>query len=100
MIEKNTNVTKNDIGIDYIASLGITHLQLMPTFDFGGVDDLEKNKKYNWGYNPEQFLVPSGWYSKNPSDPYSRLNELLELIDNSHRVGLRKRHKSCYGCCI
>ncbi len=76
-------------GLEYIKSLGITHLQLLPIFDFGGVDDLKKDFKYNWGYNPEQFFVPSGWYSKNPNDPYSRINELLELLDNCHRLGLR-----------
>ncbi|MGM9969865.1 MAG: type I pullulanase [Anaeroplasma sp.] len=89
MIEDNALNTKNPIGINYISSLGITHLQLMPTFDFGGIDDIKKNSKYNWGYNPEQFFVPSGWYSRKPNDPYSRINELLELIDNIHKKGLR-----------
>ena len=76
-------------GIEYIKSLGITHLQILPVFDFAEVDDLNKDKKYNWGYNPEQYFVPSGWYSKNPNDPYSRINELLELIDNCHKNGIR-----------
>lgn len=76
-------------GIEYIKSLGITHIQLLPCFDFAEVDDLNKDKKYNWGYNPEQYFVPSGWYSKDPNDPYSRINELLELIDNCHKNGIR-----------
>lgn len=75
--------------IEYIKSLGITHLQLMPVFDFGGVDDTHKNDLYNWGYNPEQYFVPSGWYSSNPCDPYSRINEYKELIDLAHKNGLR-----------
>lgn len=74
--------------LDYIKELGVTHLQLMPIYDFGGVDDIEKDLEYNWGYNPEQYFVPNGWYSKNPEDPYSRLNELLQLIDECHKRGL------------
>lgn len=75
--------------LDYIKELGVTHLQLMPVYDFGGVDDIEKDAEYNWGYNPEQYFVPNGWYSVNPDDPYSRINELLELIDECHKRGLR-----------
>ena len=76
-------------GMEYIKSLGITHVQLLPTFDFEGVDDLDKTAKYNWGYNPIQYFVPSGWYSINPDDPYSRINELLMLIDEFHKNGIR-----------
>lgn len=76
-------------GIDYISSLGVTHIQLMPAFDFGGVDDKKRDLYYNWGYNPEQYFVPSGWYSCEPNDPYSRLNEYLKLIDACHKKGMR-----------
>lgn len=76
-------------GLDYISSLGVTHLQLMPVFDFGGVDDQKRDLYYNWGYNPEQYFVPSGWYSFDPKDPYSRLNEMLQLIDEAHKRGMR-----------
>ena len=89
MIENNPTSINEPTGIEYIASLGVTHLQLLPIFDFGGVDDVKKEQKYNWGYNPEQYFIPCGWYSINPDDPYSRINELLELVDNCHRVGLR-----------
>jgi len=89
LVENNPTKANNPTGLAYIASLGVTHIQLLPIFDFGGVDDVSKNSKYNWGYNPEQYSVPSGWYSKNPNDPYSRINELLELIDNCHKYGLR-----------
>jgi pullulanase len=88
MVENNP--TKGGpTGLDYIASLGITHLQLLPIYDFGGVDDVEKDSRYNWGYNPDQYMVPCGWYSKHPEDSYSRLNELLELIDECHKSGMR-----------
>ncbi len=78
-----------DRGLNYLADLGVTHFQVMPAFDFGGVDDKNKDKAYNWGYNPEQYFVPSGWYSINPDSPYSRINEFLELIDEAHKRGIR-----------
>lgn len=89
-LTENSKTPKgNQTGLTYIAALGITHIQLMPVFDFGGVDDLDKNKLYNWGYNPVEFNVPSGWLSENPNDPYSRINELKMLIDEAHKRGLR-----------
>lgn len=84
LIENHKNT-----GLDYISDLGVTHLQLLPVFDFGGVDDINKHYLYNWGYNPEQYFIPCGWYSKNPDDPYSRINELLILVDEAHKRGLR-----------
>ncbi len=79
----------NDAGIDYLEHLGITHVQLLPIFDFGGVDELNKEKLYNWGYNPEQYNVPEGWFSTDPDDPYARINELKQLIDTLHKKNLR-----------
>ena len=89
MIDEKVDTNGEARGLDYIKSLGITHLQLMPTYEFGGVDPIKKNESYNWGYNPEAYMVPSGWLSKNPNDPYSRINELLELIDECHKRGMR-----------
>ena len=79
-----------DKGINYLKKLGITHVQLMPIFEFGGVNDkvkspIDPNFKYNWGYNPEQFFVPSGWYATTLEDPKVRINELKMMIDCLHR---------------
>ncbi len=79
----------NPAGIDYLNILGITHVQLLPIFDFGGVDELKPDKLYNWGYNPEQYNVPEGWFSTDPNDPYKGINELRELIDNLHKNNIR-----------
>lgn len=89
MVENHPTNSGEATGLDYIASLGITHLQVLPVFDFGGVDDINKNELYNWGYNPEQYFIPCGWYSKNPNDPYSRINEMLEFVDECHHRGIR-----------
>lgn len=75
-------------GMSYLKYLGITHLQLMPIFDFGGVDDNNSNK-YNWGYNPEQYFIPCGWYSVNPDKPYDRINEMRSLVDGASANGIR-----------
>ena len=84
---------KNIDNLRYIKNLGVTHLQMMPTFAFGGVDESIKsgsdsNFKYNWGYNPVQYMVPSGWYASDPCDPYARINELKMLIDKAHELQL------------
>ncbi len=88
--EENLKTPKgNFAGIDYLKSLGVTHVQLLPIFDFAGVDELAPDKLYNWGYNPEQYNVPEGWYSLNPNDPYARINELRELVDHLHKHNIR-----------
>lgn len=78
---------------EYLKNLGATHLQLMPVFTFGGVDENIKDPRvtgfqYNWGYNPVAYNVPSGWYSSDANDPYARINELKMLIDELHLKGL------------
>lgn len=76
-------------GINHIKDLGITHIQLMPVYDFEGTDEVKKDILYNWGYNPSQYNVPEGWFSKDPNDPYARINELRHLIDQYHQAGIR-----------
>ena len=74
--------------IDYLKDLGVTHIQLLPIYDFEGVDELAPTESYNWGYNPSQYNVPEGSYSTKPSDPYARINELKTLIRTLHEKGL------------
>ncbi|MDN3018185.1 type I pullulanase [Paenibacillus sp. BSR1-1] len=76
-------------GLSYLKELGITHIEFLPLHDFAGVNELEPNKDYNWGYNPLHFNAPEGSYSTDPSNPYSRIMELKYLIDQIHRSGLR-----------
>ncbi|MCM2531383.1 hypothetical protein NDK43_01875 [Neobacillus pocheonensis] len=74
-------------GLSYLKELGITHIEFLPFNDFAGVDESDRNKEYNWGYNPIHFNAPDGSYSTNPSNPYSRIKELKQLIDNIHSIG-------------
>lgn len=88
LLNRQTTIHGKMTGLDYIASLGITHLQLMPIFDFYGISDLNPERYYNWGYNPLQYFVPKGAYSTNPNDPYCRINELISFIDLCHAYGI------------
>ena len=72
-----------------LKKLGMTHLQLLPVFDFGGVDDMNKDLKYNWGYNPEQYFAIDGFYSTDPDDPYERINSFKKVINEAHKIGTR-----------
>jgi pullulanase len=74
--------------ISYVKKLGMTHLQLLPIYDFELVDEIQKDQKYNWGYNPSQYFVLEGWYSKNPNDPYDRINSLKQMIEKAHDIKL------------
>jgi len=84
-----TGTYGNKTGIDYIKSLGVSHVELMPVSDFAGVNELEKKPQYNWGFDPKNFNAPEGSYSTNPSNPLSRVNELKQAVQSLHDNGLR-----------
>lgn len=77
------------IGIDYLSSLGVTHIQLMPVLDYQTINDNMPFESYNWGYDPYYFFAPEGSLSKDPEDPYQRVIELRNLISKLHEKGLR-----------
>lgn len=79
----------NPSGVDYLKSLGISHIQLMPIYDFGSVDENNQYGSYNWGYDPVQYNVPEGSYCTAVNDPYSRIIELKKAIAHLHREGFR-----------
>ncbi len=63
-------------GLDYLVDLGVTHVQIMPMFDFATVDENHPDVYYNWGYDPLQYNVPEGSYATDPNDGYKRVLEL------------------------
>jgi len=79
----------NPAGFDYITSLGITHLQLLPIYDYKSVDERNPDTKYNWGYDPAQYFVPEGSYGSVLEDPLSRIRDLKELVSALHEKGIR-----------
>lgn len=88
-VPKTKSGTGAPTGFDYICSLGISHIQLMPVFDFATVDEFNRHAFYNWGYDPIQFNVPEGSYCLNPGDPLARIIELKELVAGYHQAGIR-----------
>lgn len=83
--------------IDHLKELGITHLQILPFFDFGSIDEtktaegskLNAERSYNWGYDPVNYNVPEGGYSTNPYDPACRIREAKQMIQALHKAGIR-----------
>jgi len=85
-----TNSEGASTGIDHLVDLGITHVQILPSFDFGSIDETTLNKnKYNWGYDPINYNVPEGSYSTDPYDPEVRIREFKEMVMNLHKSGIR-----------
>ena len=87
--EEGTSLRNIPTGLDYLASLGVTHIQLLPVMDFATVDEYNPRKNYNWGYDPAQYLTPEGSYSSDPDDPYARVAELRAMVAALHKKGLR-----------
>jgi pullulanase len=76
-------------GIDHLVDMGITHVQLLPIFDFHTVDEAHPEKnEYNWGYDPQNYNTPEGSYSTNPHDGATRITELKKLIQTLHSKGI------------
>ncbi len=88
--ENDTRIENTSTGLDHIVDLGVTHVHLMPVYDFTTVDEeLEADKNYNWGYDPEHFNTPEGSYATMPDDPVSRIIELKTAIKALHEKGLK-----------
>lgn len=75
------------VGVAAIKDLGITHLHILPMYDYASVD--ESNPTFNWGYDPLNYNVPEGSYSSNPNDPKARITELKQAIQALHSQGIR-----------
>jgi pullulanase len=77
-------------GIDHIAELGVTHVHLLPAFDFFTVDESKPDlPQFNWGYDPLNYNAPEGSYSTNPIDGKVRIREFKEMVLSMHKKGLR-----------
>ncbi|MCX7920502.1 MAG: type I pullulanase [Clostridia bacterium] len=77
-------------GIDHLKELGITHLHLLPSYDYASIDEktLDKNN-FNWGYDPENYNVPEGGYSTDPYKPEVRIKEYKQMVQALHKNGIR-----------
>ncbi len=99
LAEKGTSYNGVTTGLDHIIELGVTHVQLLPVFDFGAaVDETKlldpnysgiKDTVFNWGYMPENFNVVEGSYSTNPYDGSVRVTEYKQLIKAFNENNIR-----------
>ncbi len=75
--------------LSYIKELGISHIHLLPAFDFGSVDETKPlDNQFNWGYDPVNYNVPEGGYSTNPADGHVRIREFKQMVQAIHNAGL------------
>jgi pullulanase len=99
-----------------LGKAGLSHVHLLPAFDFTSVPELTGEQKvalidqpisapdspqpqkaigavkdqdgYNWGYDPYHYGTPEGSYSTNPSG-ITRIREFRAMVSSLHLIGLR-----------
>ena len=76
------------VGIDYLVNLGITHVHLLPVYDYASVDETHPDDQFNWGYDPENYNVPEGSYSTDPYNGEVRIREYKEMVKSLHEAGI------------
>lgn len=77
-------------GLDHILDLGVTHVQILPSYDYATVDETKlSDNQFNWGYDPKNYNVPEGSYSTDPYHGEVRVKEMKEMIQTLHENGLR-----------
>jgi len=87
LTDLSTSNNGQKTGVAAIKDLGVTHVELLPIFDFATVN--ENIPTFNWGYDPQNYNVPEGSYSSDPKKPTVRITELKSAIMSLHKAGLR-----------
>ncbi|MBD5545491.1 MAG: type I pullulanase [Lachnospiraceae bacterium] len=89
-----TDTTLNGQGktvtcLSYLKQLGISHIHLLPTFDFASVDESKPlDDQFNWGYDPENYNVPEGGYATDAADGHVRIREFKQMVQSIHNAGM------------
>lgn len=85
-----TNADGLATGIDHIKDLGVTHVQILPSYDYATVDESKLDTpQFNWGYDPKNYNVPEGSYSTDPYHGEVRINEMKQMVQALHENGIR-----------
>lgn len=88
-----TGTTNSDglaTGLDHMKDLGITHVQLQPSYDYATIDETKlDSNQFNWGYDPKNYNVPEGSYSTDPYNGEVRVKEMKEMVQTLHENGIR-----------
>jgi len=109
----NASVTNGMKHLQVLAQAGLTHVHLLPSFEFASVDEVncttpnitasigaalaaemavlttQNSDCFNWGYDPLAYGVPEGSYSTNASDGSVRVREFRDMVMGLHSIGLR-----------
>ena len=83
-----TNKHGVSVGVDYLVNLGVTHVHLLPSYDYATVKEENPESGFNWGYDPKNYNVPEGSYSTNPYDGEVRINEYKQMVQALHNQGI------------
>lgn len=89
LVEHGTTHNGAKTGLDHLIELGITHVQLMPVYDFASCPNVNEISCYNWGYDPRNYNIPEERYSLTPFDYENRVLEFKKMVDELHKAGLR-----------
>ena len=77
------------VGVDYLVDLGVTHVHLLPVYDYATVDETKLDTpQFNWGYDPKNYNVPEGSYSTDPYHGEVRIKEYKQMVQGLHDAGL------------
>lgn len=92
LAERGTHYKNMPTALDHLVELGVTHVQILPMYDFVSVDEdpkrFDDDGNYNWGYDPGHYNVPEGSYALDARDFSSRITELKSMIMAFHEAGL------------
>lgn len=90
MLEPGTHAPDGELtGIDHLKELGVTHVHILPSYDYNTVDETQlADRQYNWGYDPLNYNAPEGSYSTNPADPSVRVREMKQMVQALHKAGI------------
>lgn len=72
--------------IDYLKSLGVTAVELMPVQQFDDQDARYPLKNY-WGYSPMAFFAPHCGFSS-CRNPEGSVNEFRDMVKALHKAGI------------
>ena len=78
-----------ETGVSYLKELGITHVHLLPFYDFAALDESGNDEQFNWGYDPLNYNVPEGSFATDPYNGEVRVRECKEMIQALHKAGIR-----------
>lgn len=90
MVQAGTVLNGSKTGLDHLKELGVTHVQLLPVYDYATCDGLpDSDPCYNWGYDPRNYNVPEERYSQTPLNYENRMREFKTMVNEFHKAGIR-----------